>query len=142
MSARQHNKRCPSPTEAGWWIRFVVAGLFGFYLNYVPIHLTSAAHLDGVLESLAESVSHHDDHHAENHDSDGHVPHPSSGHTLNLLAQSQTPVSVLAVVCVLTDTSILIELQQPQRPIPVFERIRPPGETPPDPLQPRAPPLA
>jgi hypothetical protein len=55
-----------------------VAGVFAFYLNYVPIHLATAAHLDGVLESLAELVFHGDDHHAEHHDSDEHVPHPAT----------------------------------------------------------------
>ena len=143
MNTRQHDNRSLSPTTAGWWVRLVVAGVFAFYLNYVPIHLASATHLDGVLESLAELVFHSDDHHAEHQDSDGHVPHPASDHTLTLTAQTQSPVSATAVVCVLSDTSILHELpQQQQQPIPVFERIRPPGESPPDPLQPRAPPLA
>jgi hypothetical protein len=120
----------------------LVAAFVAFYLNYVPIHLATAAHLDGVLDSLAELVFHHHDHHAEHHDSDEHVPHPASDHALTLTAQTPSPVSVLAVVCVLADTSILIELPQQQQPIPVFERIRPPGESPPDPLQPRAPPFA
>jgi hypothetical protein len=39
-------------------------------------------------------------------------------------------------------TSVLVDEPEPQPPNPVFERIRPPGESPPDPLQPRAPPLA
>lgn len=142
MSARQHDKRCLSLTKAGWWIRLVVAGVFALYLNYVPIHLASAEHWDGDLESLAELVFHHDDHHAEHHDSDKHVPHPASDHILTLTAQTQSPVSVLAVLCVLTDTSILLELPRQQQPIPVFERIWPPGDSPPDPFQPRAPPLA
>lgn len=142
VRAPLHDRRCLSPKAAGWWVRLFVAGVFAFYLNYIPIHLATAAHLDSVLESLAELVFHNDDHHAEHHDSDEHVPHPASDHTLTLTAQTQSPVSVLAVVCILADTSILLELPQPQRPIPVFERIRPPGEPPPDPLQPRAPPLA
>lgn len=142
VNTRQHANRGLSPTSAGWWVRLLVAGVVAFYLNYVPIHLATAAHLDGVLDSLAELVFHHDDHHADQHDSDGHVPHPASDHTLTLTAQTQSPVSVLAVVCVLSDTSILLELPQRQQPVPVFERIRPPGEPPPDPLQPRAPPLA
>lgn len=142
MSARRYDNHSLSPTKAGWWVRLVVAGVFAFYLNYVPIHLATAAHLDGVLDSLAELVFHHDGHPEADHDGGDHDPHPASDHTLTLTAQTQAPVSVLAVVCVLADTSILIELPQPQRPIPVCERIRPPGEPPPDPLQPRAPPLA
>ena len=142
MTTLKHDRRCLSPKAAGWWVRLFVAGVFAFYFNYIPFHLATAAHLDGVLDSLTELVFHHDDHQADHHDSDEHVPHRASDHTLTLTAQTQSPVSVLAVVCVLTDTSILIELPQQQQPIPVFERIRPPGESPPDPLQPRAPPLA
>lgn len=139
----QHDDRSLSPTKAGWWVRLVVAGVFAFYLNYVPVHLATATHLDGFLESVAHALSHHDGHDdADHHDDNNHTPHPSSDHTLTLTAQTQSPVSVLAVVCVLADASILIEMPQPQRPIPVFECIRPPGESPPDPLQPRAPPLA
>ncbi len=144
VSARRHDDRSLSPTKAGWWSRVFIAALFAFYLNFVPIHLATAAHLDGLLESVAELVFHHDGHDDADHSHDGsqHVPHQASDHTLTLTAQTQSPVSVLAVVCVLADTSILIELPQTQQPIPVFERIRPPGEPPPDPLQPRAPPLA
>lgn len=141
MNTRLHDNRSLSPTKAGWWVRLLVAGVFAFYLNYVPIHLGTAAHLDDVLESLAELVFHGDDHHAEHRDSDEHVPHPASDHTLTLTAQTQSPVPVLAVVCILADTSILFELPQQQQPIPVLERIKPPGESPPGPLQPRAPPL-
>lgn len=144
MNALQHDRRCLSPKAAGWWGRVLIAALFGFYLNYIPFHLATATHLDNLLESVAEMVSHHDGHDDADHhnDNDHHTPHPASDHTLTLTAQTQSPVSVLAVVCVLADTSILLELPQPQQPIPVFERIRPPGEPPPDPLQPRAPPLA
>ena len=143
MSARQHDKRCLSPTKAGWWVRLVAAGVFGFYLNYVPIHLATAAHLDGVLESLAELVFHHDDHHADHHDSDGHNPHPASDHTLTLTAQTQINGAVAFPVFILpADTLVALPLPSSSpRPL-VFERIRPPGESPPDPLQPRAPPLA
>ncbi|MBL9171338.1 MAG: hypothetical protein JNN07_26635 [Verrucomicrobiales bacterium] len=144
MNTRQHNSRSRSLTKAGWWGRVLIAALFAFYLHYIPLHLATAAHLDGFLESVAHAVSHQDGHDDADHhdDNDHHTPHPSSDHTLTLTAQTQSPVSVLAVVCVLADTSILIELSQPQRPIPVFERIRPPGDSPPDPLHPRAPPLA
>ena len=142
MNMQQHAKRSLSPKAAGSWVRLVVAGVFAFYLNYIPVHLATAAHLHGVLESLAELVFHHDGHPEADHDGGDHVPHPASDHTLTLTAQTQSPVSVPAVVCVLADTSILIELPLRQQPIPVFERIRPPGESPPDPLQPRAPPLA
>ena len=122
----------------------MIAALFAFYLNYIPHHLATATHLDGLVQSVANVLSHHDGHDDADHhdDNDQHTPHPSLDHTLNLVAQTQSPASVLAVFVVLADTSILIELPQPQQPIPVFERILPTGDSPPDPLQPRAPPLA
>ena len=144
MTVRAQDYRRFSPTKAGWWGRVLIASLFGFYLNYIPLHLATATHLDSFLESVAEVVSHHDGHDdADHHDDNGHhTPHSASDHTLTLTAHTQSPISVVAFVCVLADTSILLESPQQQRPIPVFERVRPPGEPPPDPLQPRAPPLA
>jgi hypothetical protein len=119
--------------------------LFSFYVNYVPIHLATATHLDDLLASVAEVAFHHDGHDEAEHDghTDHHVPHPGSDHNLNLAAQTQAPnAAALAVLYVLADTSVLIEAPQHQQPIPIFERIKLPGESPPDPLQPRAPPLA
>lgn len=143
VNTRPHDNRDLAPTKAGWWVRLLVAGVFAFHLNYVPIHLASAAHLDGVLESLAELVFHHDDHHAEHHHSDEHVPHPASDHTLTLTAQTQAHGAVALTVFILSADIFIVLPQPPSSPLPlVFERIRPPGESPPDPLQPRAPPLA
>lgn len=121
-----------------------MAGVFAFYLNYVPIHLAKAAHLDGVLESLAELVFLHDDHHAEHHDSDEHVPHPASDHTLTLTTQTPAHHGPVALTVFLLPMDVGVTLLPPTHSsrLLVFERIRPPGESPPDPLQPRAPPLA
>jgi hypothetical protein len=119
--------------------------LFGFYINYVPVHLATATHLDDLLASVAEIAFHHDGHdEGEHHDTDHHVPHPTSDHNLSFTTQTQAPPKALAlaVFFVLADTSILIEAPQQRQPIPVSERIKPPGESPPDPLLPRAPPLA
>lgn len=143
VNTSPHDNRNLAPTKAEWWVRLLVAGVFAFYLNFVPLHLATTAHLDGVLESLAESVFHHDDHHAEHHHSDEHVPHPPSDHTLTLTAQTQAHGAVALDVFILP-ADISIVLPQPHSsPLPlVFERIRPPGESPPAPLLPRAPPLA
>lgn len=143
LNTRQHDNRSLSPTTAGWWVRLLVAGMFAFYLNYVPIHLATAAHPDGVLESLAELVFQHDDHHAEHHDSGEHVPHPASDHTLTLTAQPPAHGAVALPVFILPADTFVALPQPPSSPLPlVFERLRPPGEPIPDPLQPRAPPLA
>ena len=142
MTSRSTNQTRCSPRKAGWWGRLAIAAFFGFYLNYVPIHLASVAHLNALFVSVA--VIHGDDHaDGEHHNDADHVPHPASDHTLNLTPQTHAPgVVALAVLCVLADTSILIDAPQHQQRISVFERVKPPGESPPDPLQPRAPPLA
>jgi hypothetical protein len=77
----------------------------------------------------------------DHHDSDHHTPHPASDHTLNLTAQTQSPSVAITFFCLLADTSVVFEVTQHQPPIPVLERIKPSGESPPGPLQPRAPPL-
>ena len=142
MTSRSIDEIRCSPANAAWWGRLLVASFFAFYLNYVPIHLASVAHLNALFVSVAVI---HDDDHADggHHDDADHVPHPASDHTLNVAPQTHAPGAVaLAVLCVVADTSILIDAPQPQQRISVFERVRPPGESPPDPLQPRAPPLA
>jgi hypothetical protein len=143
MITRPHDNPNLAPNKAGWWVRLFVAGLFVFYLNYVPVHLATAAHLNGVRESLAELVFHHDDHHAEHHHSDEHVPHPASDHALTLAAQTQAHGAVTLPVFMFAADIFILLPQPPFLPPPLaFERIRPPGESPPNPLQPRAPPLA
>ena len=146
MTVRAQLASRHSPTIAGWWVRLFVAGVFAFYLNYVPIHLAMSAHLDDVLESVAELVFHHHhphQHHPEPTDSDQHVPHPASDHTLTLTAQTQAQGTVAPVVCLLPTEVFAALIEPPSSPLPpIFERIRPPGVSPPDPLRPRAPPLA
>ncbi len=120
-----------------------MAGVFAFYLNYVPIHLATAAHLDAVLESLTELVLHHDDQHTEHHDSDDHVPHPASDHTLTFTTQTPAHHGAVALMVFLLPVDVGVVLFPPTLSLLplVFERIRPPGESPPEPLQPRAPPF-
>lgn len=122
----------------------MVASLFAFYLNYVPIHLATEAHLDDLLTSVA-AVAFHDHGHGDAHhhdNNDHHTPHPASDHTQNLAVQTQSSCVALAVFCVPAETLVVIAVPQRQPPVPVLERIKPPGESPPGPLQPRAPPLA
>lgn len=143
MSTRLHDRRCPSPKAAGWWVRLFVVGVFAFYLNYIPIHLATAAHLDDMLESVAELVFHHNDHHPEHHDSDHHIPHSSADHALTVSAQGQAQKANVLVAFLLPADVLLALRHPPASPLqPIFERIRPPGESPPDPHQPRSPPLA
>lgn len=144
LSSRSVNHQDSSPRKAGWWGRLLVAASVGFYINSVPIHLATATHLDDLRASPAEIASHHHGHDdGEDHgDTDHHVPHPASDHKLNLTAQTQVSnASAFVVLCLFWDNAVLIEAPQQRHPIPILERIKPPGESPPDPLQPRAPPL-
>jgi hypothetical protein len=136
--------RC-SPKHAGWWCRLLVAAFVALYLNYIPIHLATATHLSDLFAAVAHTVfdDHDHDHGDAEHDTDHHIPHPASDHALTIATQTQTSLpSPIVVVCVLAETSIFISEPGSLASPPVFERIRPPGESPPDPLQPRAPPLA
>ena len=145
IRGRKTPRRQCSPDKAGWWGRLFTALLFAFYVSFIPIHLATETHLDDSLGSVGDAALHHDGHDDADHDADAdhHTPHRASDHTLTLTASAKAPnVSALAVLFLPAATSILVSQPEPQPPIPVFERIRPPGESPPDPLQPRAPPLA
>lgn len=134
---------CP-PDRAGWWGRLFVALLFAFYVSFIPIHLATEIHFDDSLASVADAALHHDGHDDGDHDADTdhHKPHRASDHALTLTIAAKAPdVSALAVFFLPSLNSVLIDEPEPQPPIPVFEHIRPPGESPPDPRQPRAPPL-
>jgi hypothetical protein len=135
--------RC-SPGKAGWWGQLLVTSLFVFYVNFIPIHLANKMHLDDSRASVADTDLHHDGHDDGDHDadSDQHPPHRASDHTLTFTASTKAPsASVLAVFFLPAIPSILVCEAEPQPPIPIFERLRPPGESLPDPLKPRAPPL-
>ncbi len=107
---------------------------------FVHVHiLTEHHHLDGIHFAATAGVSHDDGHHEE-HDRDTHPPHSASDHLLQMVAKHRT--SFLAVVALPPESSIALI-----RPDTEFVRIDfaggiPPSEAPPDPLQPRAPPLA
>ena len=134
-----------SSNRTSLWSRLLVAVGFAFYVNFIPIHLATKTHLDDALASVAHAVCDHDAHDDDDpahSDTDHHVPHPASDHTLNLTTETPS-FSVDCVTFFLpADTLVLICQPELRPPLPVFERIRPPGESPPDPRQPRAPPLA
>jgi hypothetical protein len=129
-------------------LRAFAVVLFACYVTYVPLHLATTAHLDELAAFISEAATDHHHHGHGDHDAshpsdnDRHVPHPAGDHTLNLVAQSRAPHFAFSVCFVLPIASVFIPEPEAQPAIPVFERSRPPGVSPPDPLQPRAPPLA
>ena len=116
--------------------------LFISYANYIPFHLLNERHLDDALSSEQLAAVHHDDHGEADHDShDGHhKPHPSSEHSIQILPKSES-VS-LGIPFLHAVTVVVLDMPESQVTAPFVERIWPPKESPPEPSQPRAPPIA
>jgi hypothetical protein len=136
----RHNLRCP-PASAGWWMRLFVAVWFIACVNYVPVHLVFETHLDdlsaehGSVSGEAVCIGQAD------HDDEGnHAPHLASDHALRVLPHA--PISFVASDAVPIDTTVAVLIPQTHPHLFLTERQNPPGIPPPDPLQPRAPPLA
>ncbi len=129
------------PASAGWWMRVLTVVLFVFHINYVPFHLLTEPHFDNFPVAVAGSASHEDGHDdGDQHESEHHKPHSVSDHLIQMVAKSQP--SFLAVTFLRSET--LVCLAQPDSQVVRLhsERWKIPGESPPDPEQPRAPPLA
>jgi hypothetical protein len=139
MQNNQTARRCRTFFRC-WWLRFFGLLLFVYGVNYSPVHLALETHL-GDLPASARSVS------AEawllsatGQAADSqHDPHLASDHSLRLATQAQ--VSFVSFDCYAP--AAMVEICRPQILLPLFltERQNPPGLPPPDPLQPRAPPL-
>jgi hypothetical protein len=126
----------------GWWTSACAAILFAFHLNYVPVHLATQIHASEILASVAHLVF-HQHHHGSNHNEESHhVPHPASDHAQDLALRVQSAVDGLIVFALPSDTQISLVEVLPGFRVASVNRIKPPGESPPDPLQPRAPPRA
>ena len=141
MRMQRHSRgRLGQPTLVGWWVRALVALLFIFQTGYVRYHLLSEGHHDEFHAASGESAFQHDDHDDGDHDeSDHHKPHAASDHLLQMAAKYQTWLLTLDFL----PSDISFCLTQPASLIiPLRSRIwKLPGESPPDPAQPRAPPL-
>ncbi len=122
--------------------RGLMALLFTFYVNYIPFHLLTERHLPDTLSSEQLAAVHHDDHGEADHDGhDGHhKPHPSSEHSIQILPKSES-VS-LWIPFLHAVTVVVLDIPESQVTAPFVERIWPPKESPPEPSQPRAPPIA
>ena len=121
--------------------RGVLALLFTFYVNYLPFHLLSERHCDDSLSSQI-SAAHFDDH--DDADEDGHdghhKPHPSSEHSIQILPKSESVA--LCMVCLPAVTITFVDAPESYFTAEFAEHIWPPGASPPEPSQPRAPPIA
>lgn len=125
--------------------RWGAVALAAFYLNFVSVHLATEMHFHGEEHShfhahAADSAQEEDQDHKHEHDG-GHEPHEASEHLLDVALKAvdvfQGPVLLIAAESFIVAAPVLFTAAQR-----VFERERPPGESPPSPLQPRAPPIA
>lgn len=118
--------------------RGLVALVFAFYVNYLPVHLLAERHFDETFSQSQPTLAQHDDH--DDSDHDHHKPHPAAAHSTHLLRPSDSAAACLAFLAP-GESVVPAPIESPEtRSFP--ERVRPSSESPPDPLQPRAPPAA
>jgi hypothetical protein len=114
---------------------FVTAVMLVFYIAYVPLHLFLEEHTHVELNG---SLAVEDEHADEDHEDD-HVPHAADDHALQYVAKAKAPVLFVAVALLQFD----FQFEPDTGPRNVFPEVfKIPEEPLPDPLQPRAPPLA
>jgi hypothetical protein len=143
VTLRQQSALPASPASGWWWIGLLTAALFTFHVTYVRIHLLTEVHRNDTSTASAQAADHHDDHRdGEDHEHGHgrHKPHSASEHQLQLAGKQQSPSAVIA--CLLPETSLFLTLPEPFVGYSTFEHGSRPGESPPDPRQPRAPPTA
>jgi hypothetical protein len=120
------------------WLSFLTAILLALYIGYIPLHLALEEHFEGDSH-VTESAS-HDDHDDDDHDSDaGHVPHASADHSVEFVPKPKLSLDVFYVVV----SKLAFSFEPVAASVVDFaEPFKIPNESPPDPLQPRAPPVA
>ena len=139
--ARHPRAKMPRPDSVAWWLRLLTATFFVVHINYLQYHLFSETHLDELHAAAIEDHDHDDGpDDADHHDSDHHKPHAAADHQLQMLSKHQSPL--LTIYFLASEYSLSLAPLDSQVVRIICERLKPPGESPPDPLQPRAPPLA
>jgi hypothetical protein len=120
----------------------MTALLFAFYINFLPFHLVSEPHSHDAAFPPQAMVSDEEAHHDPDHDGheDHHQPHPSSEHSVQMVPKSESLFLCLAFLPL--TAGFVIVAPEPKMAVPFIERIWMPGESPPEPSQPRAPPIA
>lgn len=132
-----------------WWVRLLMAVLFTLHVNYVPLHLATATHQDIPVQADPHSAHHphpHPHEHTGSTPTDNshhsHPPHSASDHTLNFTAQSQTLDGDVQCDFISTESSLELLKFGIHWSHAIIEDLDPPEESPPDPGQPRAPPVS
>ena len=142
MSAITRHAGLAKPAAIRAWLGMFTVLLLVLQISFVHVHLlTEHHHLDGIHIGAAAGSAHDNDHHHE-HDPerDTHQPHSASDHLLQIAAKHRT--SFLAVVALPAESAVVLIRPDADFVCINFTGGIAPSESPPDPLQPRAPPLA
>jgi hypothetical protein len=140
MTQSKHSGLTCRLLSVDWWVRLLALVLFAGSVNYERAHLSLDAHLDAVpmacgapgFEDAFEATSQEEDHHH-------HDAHPAWEHSIHIARVSHA----VPIVFEFASTVVFTEPLLPQPFFSLFfaERLNPPGIPPPDPRQPRAPPI-
>ena len=118
--------------------RWSAVALAVFYFNFLAIHLATETHFHGHDHDHAHATGVDHDH---DNDGSGHIPHDASAHLLDVALKGadvlDAPTLAIASPLFILDLPVSIS-----RTPCLFERVHPPGQSPPEPRLPRAPPLA
>ncbi len=128
-------------SRAGWWMCASLTILLTFNLNYSTFHVATQFH---VIQSLAPGVhlDFHQHHHSDKDTGHSHhLPHPATDHSLELGVRVKTTVDNPPLFALLPIPGILPSEALRTTELYFVEPIKPIGESPPDPTQPRAPPV-
>jgi hypothetical protein len=126
--------------SADWWLRFLAAVLFAFSANYERAHLSLESHVEFQFLAKRAKPASSVLEAAGGQDSGGHEPHPAFEHSMRMAPPAQATPLVF-------EGEPAVAYTEPEPPTPhlllfLTERQNPPGIPPPDPFQPRAPPIA
>ena len=141
MVTTRQQQALPASLVSGWrWIGLLTAALFAFHVNCVRIHLLTEVHHSGSSFASAHAAHHHDNHQdGDDHGHGEHTPHSAAEHQLQLAGKPQSSFALVALL--LPETSLFLTLPEPLVVYSTCEHGSRPGESPPDPRQPRAPPI-
>ena len=137
MTRSKHSGLTCRLFSADWWVRLLALVLFAGSVNYERAHLSLDAHLDAVPMAYSdnagfEASSQEEDHHH-------HDAHPAWEHSIQIARVSHAvPIVMESLQTVVFTVSLAPE---PFYRLFFTERLNPPGIPPPDPRQPRAPPI-
>jgi hypothetical protein len=140
MTQSKHSGLTCRLFSADWWVRLLALVLFAGSVNYERAHLSLDAHLEAVplaygdprSEATFKAASQAEDHHH-------HDAHPAWEHSIHIARVSHSVPMVIESVPTVIFTEPL--LPQPFFRRLLAEQLSPPGIPPPDPHQPRAPPI-